>query len=87
MAVFWQQMRVVIGVELLDAVSECDFAEEEAASRVEFGGMAVVGRLADHICEVHSLAEHVASCWRLRGSNSEPAAQDSHKVSQSRAVP
>jgi hypothetical protein len=49
--------------------------------------VAVVGRLADHICEVNSLAEHVPCCWRLRGSDPESAAQDPHKVSQSRTVP
>lgn len=87
MAIFGQQMGVVISVKLLDAVSEGDFAEQETANRVEFGGVAVVGRLADHICEVNSLAEHVPCCWRLRGSDPESAAQDPHKVSQSRTVP
>ena len=67
-------MGVVISIKLLDAVSEGDFAEQETASRVEFGGVAVVGRLADHICEVNSLAEHVPRHWGLRRRDSEPLA-------------
>ena len=55
----WQLLDVVCRLALVHG-PERHVAEQEEARVVGPAGVAVVGRLADHVGEVDALAEHVA---------------------------
>ncbi len=57
-------------------------AEQHQPGVVRLVCEAVVGRFADHVCEVDALAEHVARHWRLGGRDPQALGDDPHVVGQ-----
>lgn len=84
----WGQVTsIVVCRSFLPAVAQGHFTQQHQASVVGPAGAAVVGRLAHHVGEVDSLAEHVAGHWCLGRGDAQALRQDSHKVRQSGSVP
>ena len=82
-----KQIGVVVSIELLVCASEGHLAEKHEANVILSCDKAVVGRFSDHICEIDSFSEHVASHWSLGRGDSQPLTDDTDEVGQSGSMP
>lgn len=82
-----KEIGVVICIKFLILIAESNLAKEKTAKGIDFCGIAVIGWLADDICEIHSFAEHIACSWGFRRSDSEAIAEDAYKVCEARTMP